>query len=1394
MNLFKKFYTLLIISSIFNALTSAKTFYVSPSGADGNVGSITQPWLTWSKAFDTALAGDTVYFRGGTYPMEITTGAGIKFNTTLHDGTAENPICFFNYPGEVPILDCSAVVPTTGYNFGIIIESGSYLYFKGLQIRNVKQHPVEGGICQAIYTEYNDHVKFENMTVYNVDGVAFMTAYSVYTDIINCDAYNCCDYIADRPGDWGTGFGGLNTEFETGYTYYYGCRAWNCSDNGYTSGGQISTVIYDNCWAYDNRPPTGVEYGDGNGFKLGYFPVSNNHDPHVVVKNCIGANNHYSITTNDGGFPAGHVYCYNNFLYGNTKYVNIYGNLVGGYGVFILGPSENRLWRVFRNNLSYNNEGGDYDAYEYTHSNNSWDTEVTVTDADFLSVDYSQLKAARKADGSLPDITFGKLVEGSDLIDAGMDVGIVYNGTAPDIGYSEFLSGSGPVSPVYSSSVIENTTPARLEMTYSLTLANIVPATSAFTVMVNSNTRSVSSVAISGTKVLLTLSSPVVYGDIVTVAYTKPSTNQIQTIAGGEAASLPSQLVTNRVSPPNPVFIGAVVENATPSVIEMTYNLSLANIVPSTTAFTVKINSTTISVSSVSISGTKVQLALSSPVTYGTVVTVSYTKPSTNPLQTSSGGQASSLSEQPVTNNVNVPIPVYQSSAIENATPAILEMTYNLTLANILPSPSAFNVMINSVLRPVNSVSVSGTKVLLTLSSPAANGDIITVAYIKPSINPIQTTLGGQAASLTTKMVTNKIGTVSPVYVTSSVEDTTPYQLEMTYSLTLANIIPATSAFTVNVNSVVRTINRVAISGNKVLLTLSSPIVYGNVVTVAYNVPSVNPLQTPAGGQAATLIAQAVINNTNPLPPVYVTSSIENATPAILEMTYDQTLANIIPATSAFSILVNSAPRSVTSLVISGTKVLLTLSTPVEYGDIISITYIKPSINPLQSTTGGQAVSITAQSVTNRVVLEIPIFISASIENTTPSRLEMTYDLNLANIVPPVTSFIVLVNSVNRAVNSVVVSGNRVLLMMTAPVYIGDIITVSYTKPASNPLQTVAGAQASSLSLQPVENKVTSANTPPVIVVNYQSHSYSGFVNDIDAGGSYDVDNDNLTYTWIPPNNIPVSSTTGSSIKYLGPVVDSNQVYEFTLRISDGRTTEAKVIPIEILTYKPELEIAELSNIEASSFQSPNYPSNINDGNIGTMWAADGDNQWLIIELAQSFYMQHVRLAFQPGQRRESYFDILGSTDKVTWEPILTKSASCSFSGDKQVFEFPPSKTVEKFDYLKLIGLGNSEDKWNYISELEIFGSINTQDYEKLLVKIYPNPAKDHISIRIDEPTLVPDFIQILNISGAKLFQGELEPDLKEFTIPLNLKNGIYIVLLGSDNKTLFAQKLIICN
>ncbi len=415
--------------------------------------------------------------------------------------------------------------------------------------------------------------------------------------------------------------------------------------------------------------------------------------------------------------------------------------------------------------------------------------------------------------------------------------------------------------PEYLGSLIDNATPARLEMTFSLALANILPPTSSFSVTVNGISRSVSAVSVSGTKVTLTLASQVVHGDAVTIAYTKPSTNPLQTAAGGQAESFSARNITNNVAPPLPVLASVVVENASPSAMVLTYNMSLASIVPAASAFAVKVNSTARTVSSVAVSGTKVTLTLAGPVVYGDAVTIAYTKPSTNPLQTAAGGQAESFSARNVTNNVVPPLPVLVGVVVENASPSAMVLTYNMSLASIVPAASAFAVKVNSTARTVSSVAVSGTKVTLTLASPVVYGDAVTIAYTKPSTNPLQTAAGGQAESFSARNVTNNVAPPLPVLVSVAVENASPSAMVLTYNMSLASIVPAASAFAVKVNSTARTVSSVAVSGTKVTLTLASPVVYGDAVTIAYTKPSTNPLQTAAGGQAESFPAKTVTNN-----------------------------------------------------------------------------------------------------------------------------------------------------------------------------------------------------------------------------------------------------------------------------------------------------------------------------------------------------------------------------------------------------------------------------------------------------------------------------------------------------------------------------------------------------
>jgi len=301
---------LAVLFLAFSSIVSATTYYVSPGGKDSNPGTITQPWATWGKAFTSSSVnpGDTVFFRGGVYLMTVTGGDGYAVTRA---GTSGDWIVYSNYPGEVPILDCSNIDPGSNhYSSGLgadTNEGANYIKFIGLTIRNVWQLHGDHEIQTTAFGCTNGFFVFEKCTAYNIDGHGFNSFFvPVFPSVngehrfINCDAYNCSNRYAvppALPGNAGSGFASYNFYSTEGRAYFKGCRAWRCGDQGFSISGD-NYIEADNCWSFRN----GLLEGDGHGFKLGWVeqPTSN---IRRVVKNCIAAFNRQSgITTNDSGY------------------------------------------------------------------------------------------------------------------------------------------------------------------------------------------------------------------------------------------------------------------------------------------------------------------------------------------------------------------------------------------------------------------------------------------------------------------------------------------------------------------------------------------------------------------------------------------------------------------------------------------------------------------------------------------------------------------------------------------------------------------------------------------------------------------------------------------------------------------------------------------------------------------------------------------------------------------------------------------------------------------------------------------------------------------------------------------------------------------------------------
>lgn len=414
----------------------AADYYVAINGNDSNPGSYEQPWATWQKAFNTAQAGDTVYFRGGVYyttdrvMYDPSEGYG-------YSGSVGSPICFFNYPGEVPILDGVNKRSNVTNSDGLAIWNVKNAHFKGLTIRN---HPqVESGSDANGFSVYESSIVLENCVSHNNGYRGFWFNNIDTVSVINCDAYNNADSLSLTPGNAGDGFIVWSTHLPADtmrYITFNGCRSWHNSDDGWDVNHE-GYVELDNCWSWGNGYLT---HGDGCGFKLSLTTEIQKYNVHRKLFNSVSAYNKYNgITTND---RLDLVIPMN--IYNNTSYKN------GEFGIYVAQTLLSEEWerkRIFRNNLAFDNIAGNIGSHEdasYTHEYNSWNTPpgVTITNADFVSIDSTGITAARQIDGSFPNNNcynyFIKLTSGSDAINAGIDVGLAYEGTAPDLGAFEY--------------------------------------------------------------------------------------------------------------------------------------------------------------------------------------------------------------------------------------------------------------------------------------------------------------------------------------------------------------------------------------------------------------------------------------------------------------------------------------------------------------------------------------------------------------------------------------------------------------------------------------------------------------------------------------------------------------------------------------------------------------------------------------------------------------------------------------------------------------------------------------------------------------------------------------------------------------------------------------------
>ena len=402
-------------------------YYVATWGNDNNLGTFDEPFGTWEKLRDVLQPGDLAYIRGGTYVMP--SGSGAKVHWTGFSGTANNLIKIWAYPGEEPILTIQNRDTGSSNTYLIRMENVDYVHVKGLRVTGADQTDLgtTGNYVVGVQLTDCNHILLEDMEADHIGGSGFPLYDSKYITFLNVDAHHLADPYSSDPNGGADGFGiwGTGATMDTSDNLrYINSRAWLASDDGWDfTNKEIYNATVTGSWSFWNGYLSDFsDGGDGRGYKFGGAPWDPGTTMSFTVTNNIAAENR------DQGFDQNGMYGYGGYYYNNLGYNNVKRS-------FHFWDGED--YSVFKNNIAYA-DGlepifGDNMVDEY----NSWNV-ATVDNNDFVSLDVTQLDNPRKADGSLPDITFGHLASGSDLINAGTNVGLEYQGSGPDIGAFEY--------------------------------------------------------------------------------------------------------------------------------------------------------------------------------------------------------------------------------------------------------------------------------------------------------------------------------------------------------------------------------------------------------------------------------------------------------------------------------------------------------------------------------------------------------------------------------------------------------------------------------------------------------------------------------------------------------------------------------------------------------------------------------------------------------------------------------------------------------------------------------------------------------------------------------------------------------------------------------------------
>ena len=120
-----------------------------------------------------------------------------------------------------------------------------------------------------------------------------------------------------------------------------------------------------------------------------------------------------------------------------------------------------------------------------------------------------------------------------------------------------------------------------------------------------------------------------------------------------------------------------------------------------------------------------------------------------------------------------------------------------------------------------------------------------------------------------------------------------------------------------------------------------------------------------------------------------------------------------------------------------------------------------------------------------------------------------------------------------------------------------------------------------------------------------------------------------------------------------------------------------------------------VKSVAASDFKPGFEPENTIDGDLATLWAVEGDGQWIQYDLGEVASVDRVFIAWHAGNQRREQFEIAVSDNGDQWKVVFNGSSSGTAPGPERCGTAP-----FRARYVRITGHGNTANSWNSMGEM----------------------------------------------------------------------------------------------